>query len=298
MTSPVSTADRDANATRNGVIAAVMAHLLWGFLPLLFRSLHDAGAALIVAERTLWSLVLLTAIICIGGNISKTLEFLSDRRRLVAVVAAATLLMVNWLLYVWAVETQQVLQTSFGNFINPIVNVALGMVFLGERHNRVQVLSISIAGIAIVIQAIGLGTVPVVALGIALTFGFYGLIRKQVQVGPAIGLFAETAIMAPLALGYVAFDLMKNGIGVHGDPGSMALFVLTGPATAIPLLLFAYGLKRLRLTTLGMLQYVAPSIQFLIAIFLFGEAIDPFRLISFGLIWVSLLIFSLDVFRR
>jgi len=288
----------DSIQTRNGVVAALVAYLLWGFLPILFRLLEPAGAVLIVAERTLWSLVLLAAILAFTKGFGEVRLVMSDWRRLRGIALSAVLLVGNWLLYVWAVETGQVLEASFGYFINPLVNVAIGMVLLGERQNRLQTVAIGIATIAILIQALGLGNVPFVALGLAFSFGFYGFIRKTAMAGPATGLFAETVVVAPFALAFVGFTLATSGPGPHADPMLMALLVLTGPATAVPLLLFAYAVRRLRLTTIGMFQYLAPSIQFLLAIFLFGEPLNALRLLSFALIWLSLVVFSYDSYRQ
>jgi chloramphenicol-sensitive protein RarD len=295
ITAPTHPAAADG---RNGVLAALAAYTLWGFLPLLFRQLEAAGSVLIVAERTAWSLVLLAAILAFSGGFGEIRVLLADRRRTLGTLLSAVLLAGNWLLYVWAVETGQVLEASFGYFINPLVNVLMGMILLGERQNRLQTISILIAVVAIGIQAVGLGSIPFVALGLALSFGFYGYFRKTAQLGPASGLFAETAMLTPVALGFVIYTFVASGPGVHADPYLMTLLVLTGPATAIPLLLFAFAVRRLRLTTIGMFQYIAPSIQFLVAIFLFGEHLNGLRLLSFALIWVSLIVFSYDSFRR
>lgn len=293
-----SSLSTDATQTRNGVVAALVAYLFWGFLPILFHLLEAVGSVLIVAERTLFSLVLLVAILAFGAGFGEARALLGDWKKLRVIALSTTLLVVNWLLYVWAVETGQVLEASFGYFINPLVNVAIGMVFLGERQNKLQTLAIAIAVVAIAIQAIGLGSVPYVALGLAFSFGFYGFIRKTAPSGPATGLFAETVVAAPFALAYVAYDITTNGVGAHADPQTMMLLMLTGPATALPLLLFAYAVRRLRLTTIGMFQYLAPSIQFLVAVFLFGEELNGTRLLSFALIWLSLVVFSYDSFRQ
>jgi len=293
-----ATPHADAGETRKGVIAALAAYLLWGFLPILFRLLEAAGAVLIVAERTLWSLVLLAGVLFVVKGFPEVRSLLADWRKMRVIALSALLLVGNWLLYVWAVETGQVLEASFGYFINPLVNVAIGMIFLGERQNRLQTIAIVIAAVAILIQAAGLGNVPYIALGLAFSFGFYGFIRKTAQAGPATGLFAETLVVAPFAMAYIVFDIATNGPGAHADPGLMLLLVLTGPATAVPLLLFAYGVRRLRLTTIGMFQYLAPSIQFLVAILLFGEQLNSLRLLSFVLIWLSLVVFSYDSFRQ
>jgi chloramphenicol-sensitive protein RarD len=298
IAAPASVSLPDPRETQKGVVAALAAYLLWGFLPILFRLLDQAGAVLIVAERTLWSLVLLAGILAFTGGFGEARKVLADGRRLRVIAISTVLLVANWLLYVWAVETGQVLEASFGYFINPLVNVAIGMVFLGERQNRMQTIAIAIACVAILIQAVGLGSFPFIALGLALSFGFYGFIRKTAQAGPATGLFAETIVAAPFALAFVVFDIAANGAGAHADPMQMALLILTGPATAVPLLLFAYGVRRLRLTTIGMFQYLAPSIQFLVAILLFGEELNGLRLLSFALIWLSLVVFSFDSFRQ
>lgn len=289
---------RDSNETRKGVVAALSAYLLWGFLPILFRLLDEVGSVLIVAERIGWSLLLLLGIVIYKRGMADVRALLGDWRKMRVVALSAVLLTANWLLYVWAVESGQVLEASFGYFINPLVNVAIGMLFLGERQNRLQTIAIVIATIAIVIQAAGLGNVPYIALGLAFSFGFYGFIRKTAEAGPVTGLFAETLVVAPFAMSYVVFDIATNGPGAHADPTLMLLLLLTGPATAVPLLLFAYGVRRLRLTTIGMFQYLAPSIQFLVAILLFGEQLNGLRLLSFALIWLSLVVFSYDSFRQ
>ncbi|ODT64777.1 MAG: hypothetical protein ABS75_34110 [Pelagibacterium sp. SCN 63-23] len=280
------------------MVAALGAYLIWGFLPILFRLLDQAGAVLIVAERTVWSLVLLTLIIAFTGGFAEVRRVLADWRRMRIIAISALLLVVNWLLYVWAVETGQVLEASFGYFINPLVSVAIGMIFLGERQNRMQTIAIAIAVVAILIQAVGLGKVPFIALGLAFSFGFYGFIRKTAQAGPTTGLFAETVVVAPFGLAFILYDIVVNGPGVHADPMLMTLLVFTGPATAVPLLLFAYGVRRLRLTTIGMFQYLGPSIQFVVAIVLFGEELNALRLLSFALIWLSLVVFTYDSFRQ
>jgi chloramphenicol-sensitive protein RarD len=193
-----------------------------------------------------------------------------------------------------------VLESSFGYFINPIVNVAVGVVLLGERLNRWQSVAVAIAVVAVAIQAIGLGTVPYIALGLALTFALYGYLRKTAKASSATGLFVETLILSPVALAYLLLTFaIEGGVGVHGDPYTLFLLMLTGPATALPLLLFAYAVQRLRLTTIGMLQYVSPSIQFVLAITVFGEHLNGVRLLSFGLIWLSLFVYTVDsVVRR
>lgn len=283
---------------RGGVIAALGAYFIWGFLPLLFRMLDGIGSVMIVAERTLLSVILVGIILLVKRRFAEVRAVFADGRKVRLMLLSAVLLSANWLLYVWSVETGQVLQASFGYFINPLVNIAIGMVLLGERQNFWQTVAIAIAAIAIVLQAVGLGGVPFIALGLAFSFGFYGYFRKTIQVGSTTGLFAETLMIAPVALGYILLQLATVGPGALADPGVFALSLLTGPATAVPLLLFAYGVQRLRLTTIGMFQYIAPSLQFVVAIMVFGEQLNATRAVSFALIWVSLAVFSWDSYRQ
>ena len=280
---------------RSGLVAGLASYVLWGFLPLLFKLLDGVPAPTIVADRTLWSLVLVGIILVVAGRTAEIRAVLADRRTLWAIAVAALLLGANWLVYVYAVETGQVLEASFGYFINPIMNVAIGMVLFGERLNRWQTLAVAIALVAVAIQAVGLGGVPYVALALAFSFAAYGYIRKTAQASSATGHFVETLLLAPIAILYLLFTFFRDGgLGPHADPSTLGLLILTGPATAAPLLLFAFAVQRLRLTTIGMLQYVAPSLQFLLAIAVFGEHLNAVRLGSFALIWLSLVIYTID----
>jgi chloramphenicol-sensitive protein RarD len=282
----------------SGIMAAVGAYSAWGVLPVLFHFLEPAGSVLVVAERALWSVLFVGLLLAFTTGFAEVKAVLRNWRTLAVLASSALLLFGNWLIYVWAVESGQVLEVSFGYFINPIVNVAIGIALLGEKQNRVQYSAIAAACVAIAIQWVALGKVPLVALSLALTFAAYGYIRKTAKVGSSAGLFVETIVVSPIAMVLVGLYFAANGAGVHADPGLMALLVLTGPATALPLILFAYGIRRLRMATIGMLQYLSPSITFVLAITYFGESIDPVRLASFVLIWVALAIYSWDGFRR
>jgi chloramphenicol-sensitive protein RarD len=296
VTSPPLSSDQQK--LRDGLGAGLAAYLLWGFLPLLFKLVESVGSVGVVAERTFWSLLFVGGILLVTRRIGEVRAALSDFKTVRAMAFSALLLATNWLIYVWAVETDQVLEASFGYFVNPMVNVAIGMVVLGERHNRVQGIAILIALVALVIQAIGLGRIPYIALSLALSFGFYGFVRKTAPVAATAGLFVETLLLAPLAIGFLIWSFVSNGPGLHADPMIAFLLVLTGPATAVPLLLFNYAVQRLRLTTIGMLQYIAPSIAFVLAIIVFGEHLNLTRVLSFALIWVSLAVFTLGSMQR
>lgn len=284
---------------RAGLIVGIVCYFTWGFLPLLFHQFASDAALTVVADRTIWSLLLVGGVLLAWGRFGEVRAAFADRRTLVALLISAGLLAVNWLCFVYAVSSGHALEGSFGYFINPLFNVAIGMLLLGERQNRWQVLAIAIAVAAIAVQSAGIGRIPFLALVIAGTFGFYGFIRKTARVGSASGLFVETLLLTPFAIAFLVYSFISTGsVGIHADPYYMSLLVLTGPATAVPLLLFTFAVQRLRLTTIGMLQYLAPSMQFLLAIFVFREAINPIQLLSFALIWLSLIIYSADSFAR
>jgi chloramphenicol-sensitive protein RarD len=282
-----------------GFLAALLAYVLWGFLPILFKAIHGVGAVTIVADRTLFSLVFVGIILVVVRRTGEIRAALADPRTLRSMLVSAVLLAGNWLIYVYAVETGQILETSFGYFINPLVNVVVGMVLLGERLNRWQTVALLIAAVAIGIQAIGLSGIPLIALGLALSFAAYGYFRKTARVSSTPGLFVETLLLAPVAVLYLGYAFIRDGgIGAHADPATLGLLALTGPATAVPLLLFAFGVQRLKLSTMGMLQYIAPSIAFLVAVFMFNEPLNAMRLLSFALIWLSLAVYTIDSVRR
>lgn len=298
-TEPALAAEKPVRADdRTGFPVALAAYLMWGFLPLLFHALDGVPAVLIVAERTLYCLVVVGVIVLVSRKWHEVRAVFTSRRRVALIALSTVLLAGNWLLYVYSVESGQVLEASFGYFINPLVNVALGMVLLGERQRPLQAVAIAIAVVAIAIQAVGLGTIPWIALSLAVSFGLYGFLRKTVAVGSATGLFVETALLAPVCILYLAWFTASVGVGPHDDPRLVLLLAAAGPATALPLLAFAYAVKRLRLTTIGMLQYLAPSIQFALAITVFGEELNAMRLFSFVLIWVSLVVFTFDGWRN
>lgn len=283
---------------RNGVLAALAVNLVWGSFPILFSLLEGVDPILIVAHRVIWSLLLVALIMVVSRRWGEVLAVLRDRRTVLRLFVSAALLTVNWLIYIWAVENNHVLETSFGYFLNPLVNVALGMALLGERQSRLQAVSIGIAVLAMAIQAAGVGGVPWVALGLAISFSLYSYYRKTVQASSAAGLLVETLLLAPLSAGYIAWTVVIGGPGPHADPWLFLLLFLTGPATTLALLLFAYAVQRLRLTTTGIIQYIAPSLQFFLAIFYFEEPLNPVRLLSFALVWLSLAVFTADSLRR
>jgi len=294
--SAISATSPDAEAERrSGFGAGLGAYILWGFLPLLFHLLEPVGAVAIVANRTIWSLLFVGVILLAGRRIGEVKAALSDWPTLRSMMISSVLLVVNWLIYVWAVGEGQVLEGSFGYFINPLVNVAIGMIFLGERQNRWQMVSILIAVVAIGIQWLGIGRIPFIALGLALSFGFYGFFRKTAKVGSTSGLFVETLILVPLAVLYLVWIFMQQGgLGVQGEPFYLTTLILTGPATAVPLLLFAGAAARVPLSQLGVLFYLNPTMQFLIGVLVKHEPLSTGRAVGFALVWVALIVFTAD----
>ncbi len=279
---------------RNGALAAIGAYGIWALIPVLFRLLVAVSPLMIVMHRIIWSFLLVGAVLWQRrrfGEVGKALSMPAVRR---GMIASAVLLTTNWLIFVWGVNNDKVLEASFGYFINPLVSVAIGMVLLRERLSRGQTVALAIALVAVAIMATAISGLPLVSLGLAFSFGFYGYFRKTVAVGSVPGLFVETLVALPFALAYLFFSVLTEGPGPLSDPWLLFWLIFTGPATAIPLILFAYGSKRMKLASIGMFQYIAPSGQFLLAIFAFGEPLNVTQLISFALIWVSLIVFSAD----
>jgi chloramphenicol-sensitive protein RarD len=296
ITNTVPASDDDNR--RAGLTAGLAAYVLWGFLPLLFKQVEHVGSIGVVAERTFWSLIIVGIIVLVSRRLPEVRAAFRDWKTVRSLAISAVLLACNWLIYIYAVETDQVLEATFGYFINPMINVALGMIFLGERQNRIQTIAIGIAIVALAIQAVGLGKIPFIAISLAITFALYGYVRKTVSVGSTTGLFVETLILAPLVIGYMIWSFAAQGLGPHADPATAFWLLMTGPGTAAPLLLFAFAVQRLRYTTIGMLQYIAPSIAFVLAIAIFGEHLNLIRIVSFGLIWLSLIVFTAGSVNR
>ena len=252
-----------------------------------------------VANRVVWSLVFLAVLASITRTWSRTRAVARSRRSVAMLTVAAAFLAVNWGVYVWAVETGQVVEASLGYFINPLVSVGLGVVLLRERLRVGQWVAVGIAVVAVGVLTVSYGRLPWISLVLAFSFGIYGLLKKQVGVGSAESLTVETAALAPLALLIMGWFAVNNESAMtSGDAGSVLLLVLLGPVTAIPLLAFGGAATRIPLSTLGLLQYFTPVFQFLIGVFVFGEAMSSTRWVGFVLIWLSLVVMSIDGLRH
>jgi chloramphenicol-sensitive protein RarD len=288
----------DESRRRAGLALGLGAYLAWGFLPLYFKLLAAVPSAEIVAHRILWSLVFLAVLATFWRRWSAIRAALSAPRIALTLALTALLIAVNWLVYIWAVLNGHVLEGSLGYYLNPLVNVLLGVVLLKERLTRAQVFATLLAAAGVSVLAIGAGQGLWISLTLAASFALYGFLRKVAPVDALEGLSIETAMLAPVALGWLLWMDARGGLGFGAfGIGTDILLVLGGAVTAIPLLLFTAAAKRLPYSTLGFLQYLAPSLQFLLAVLVFGEALTTAHIVCFGAIWTALAIFSLDGWR-
>ena len=278
-----------------GILYAALAYIAWGLFPLYFKQVEDVPSLEVVMHRTLWSLVFVFGVLMVRRQWSWMGTVLRQPKVLAAFVLSAMLLSGNWLTYVWAVQNQHVVDASLGYFILPLVNVALGFVFLRERPRSGQWMAVAVAAAGVLWLAMQAGRLPWIALVLALSFGFYGLLRKVAVLGALEGLALETLVLAPVAavvLGWWAWQ--GQGALVQGTPATVGWLLLAGPMTAVPLLLFAAGARLIPMSTLGILQYISPSLQFALGVWLFHEPFEPARLVGFVLIWAALLVYSME----
>ncbi len=278
-----------------GIVYAALAYTAWGVFPIYFRQVASVPALEVVMHRTLWSLVFVIGVLVARRQLAWVGALRREPRVVAAFGLSALLLSGNWLIYVWAVQHQHVVDASLGYFILPLVNVAMGYVFLRERPRPAQWLALAVAAAGVVWLTVQTGRLPWIALALALTFGFYGLLRKTAVLGALEGLALETVLLAPLALGCLAWwGWSGTSVWAHADAATLGWLMAAGPITAVPLLLFAAGARRIPMATLGLLQYISPSLQFALGVWLFGEAVQPARLVGFALIWVALVLYTLE----
>ena len=276
-----------------GIVYAALAYAAWGLFPLYFHQLAGIPALEVVVHRTVWSLVFVLGVLLVRRHWGWIR--LLQPRVLGAFALSALLLSGNWLTYVWAVQHQHVVDASLGYFILPLVNVALGYVFLRERPRPGQWLAVAVAAAGVLWLTLQTGRLPWIALVLAVTFGFYGLLRKVASLGALEGLALETMLLAPLGLGALAWwSAQGQGVLVQGEASAIGWLLLAGPLTAIPLLLFAAGARRIPLTTLGILQYISPTLQFALGVWVFHEPFEMARLAGFVLIWAALAVYSVE----
>ncbi len=291
------TGESGLNSRRGGVFYGLIAYGSWGLYPAYFPLLKPAGALEVLAHRIVWTMLLMAGVLVVLRRVPDLRSI--TRRTWLLLVAASALICVNWGVYVYAVSNSHVVDAALGYFINPLVSVLFGVVIFGERLSRAQVVAVLIAASAVVVMSVTAGTVPVIGLVLAFSFALYGAVKKVVPVEPGVSVGLEAVIAAPFAIGVIAVLAVTGGgaVGNHGS-GHVVLMVLTGPITAIPLLCFAAAAQRLPLVTLGLLQYLTPSMQMILGVAVAHEPMPTARWIGFGLIWTALAVFSADTMVR
>jgi chloramphenicol-sensitive protein RarD len=288
--------------TRLGIVCGLAAYLTWGLVPLFFKRIAEIPADEIIAHRVVWAMVLMTLVIGLGRGFGDAWRISRRPLQLARIALAGALVITNWLVFVWGVNNGHILETSLGYFILPLFNVALGVLVLNERLRRLQWLAVLLATIGVAIEAARIGGLPWISLVLAGTFGSYGLLRKQLPLDAASGLFLETLCMTPPALAWLAWMAFSGQNHFGAGPGLLPtrdlMLIATGAITALPLLLFAVAARRLPLNTMGFLQYLAPTLTFLLAVFVYHEPMDPGRVAGFAAIWLGLAVYSVDLVRN
>lgn len=285
------------NNFRTGLFYGLSAYCIWGFLPIYWKQLHDVPAMEILASRFIWSLVFVAVLqLCkgrLGLFVQETKQVFSTWKSGMMMLAAAALISVNWGVFIWAVEDGRIIETSLGYYITPLFSVLVGMVLLGERLTKEQVVAVICATIGISILVVKNGNLPWVSVGLFVSFTFYGLLKKLLQISPFTSIMLETSLITPFAL-YYLFSLVQSGQSSYVGASPLKLFYLiaSGVATATPLLLFTASAKLLPLKIVGFLQYLSPSISMLLGIFLYGEVFTNTMMMAFGCIWIGLIIFT------
>ena len=287
----------DPARTRAGLLLGLGAYLLWGVLPLYFKALAGVLPSAIVAHRILWSLLFLALLVTVWKRWPAVRAAVTTPKIAMTLALTAVLIAINWLVYIWAVVNGHVLEGSLGYYLNPLVNVLLGVVILKERLTRAQSFAVALAAAGVAVLAFNAAAGLWISLTLAVTFATYGFLRKVAPVESVEGLSVETAFLAPVALGWVLWLGQSGRSGFGFDLFTDILLILAGAATATPLLLFTAAAKRLPYSTLGFLQYIAPSIQFLLAVLVFGEKLTTAHIICFGAIWTALVIFASEGMR-
>jgi len=280
---------------KRGVLLAVGAYVAWGILPIYWKALQAVPAMQIMCNRMVWSFFFLVLLIGIKKDWTSMRQAVSQPRLLLIYAVAAILLSVNWLVYIWGVNANYVVETSLGYYINPLVSVLLGVIILREKLRSIQWLSIGLAALGVIYLSFDYGSLPWIALVLAFTFASYSFVKKTAPLGSLHSLTLETGIMFAPAVLYLVYA-QKHGFGAYGNISTFQtiLLVLAGVVTTLPLLMFGSAARTIKLTTLGVLQYISPTIQFVLGVFVFGEPFTPARLVGFAIIWLALVIYSLE----
>ncbi|MBZ9724554.1 EamA family transporter RarD [Mesorhizobium sp. B2-5-9] len=292
MAAEAITPDAESKA-RRGFLLALGAYLLWGLLPFYMKAVAHLPLAEVIAHRIVWSVPIAAAVLVWAGRTADFKVAIRSPRTIAMAGLTAALISVNWGIYVWAIAVDRTVETALGYYINPLVNVVVGALLLGERLDRLQIAAVVLAAVAVAVLTIDGGKLPWVSLALAFSFAAYGFFRKTLPIGPSQGFLLEVLLLSVPALGYIVF-LITTGQDhfVSSNGTDTALLIGCGPVTAVPLLLFAFGAKLLRLSTIGIMQYIAPTMVFLIAVLIFDEPFGTTQAIAFALIWAALAVYS------
>ncbi|WP_258240778.1 EamA family transporter RarD [Pseudidiomarina homiensis] len=285
----------DAQRSRQGVLFAIAAYTMWGIAPIYFKLLQQVPALEILAHRIIWSFVLVLVLIVGLRRWLRIRPVVTNKKQMLRLTIATFLLGGNWFLFIWAINNDHILDASLGYYINPLLNVAIGMVVFAERMRRMQLLAIALAVIGVLIQVISFGSVPWVALALACSFATYGAIRKRLPVDSMTGLWLETTILLPFMLVYVFFFATSGASDMTANTWQLNLLLIAaGIVTTAPLLCFTAAAQRIRYATLGFFQYIGPSLMFILAVWVYGEPLAADKLVTFAIIWAALALYSLD----
>lgn len=296
--SPTSPNTAPMSDQKAGVLLAIAAYFMWGLAPIYFKQLQGIPAVEILMHRIVWSAVVLVGLIFALKHITKVKVALQSPKVMLMLLASGILLGGNWLLFIWAINNDHLLEASLGYYINPLFNVLFGFLFLGERFRRLQKLAVGLAFSGVLILLITFGEVPIIALTLALSFSLYGLLRKQVSVDSIPGLLIETIMMLPLALGYWLWTDSETSNFANNTVTLNALLVFAGIITTAPLLCFTAAARRILYSTLGFFQYIGPTLMFILAVLLYKEPFTLERLLTFGFVWAGLAIFTFDAYQH
>ncbi|WP_404409445.1 EamA family transporter RarD [Pseudidiomarina marina] len=285
----------DAARSRQGVFFAIAAYTMWGVAPIYFKWLQEVPALEILSHRILWSFILVFILIMVLRRGNRLKPVLQNKQQMARLALATCLLGGNWFLFIWAINNDHILDASLGYYINPLLNVAIGMAFFAERMRKMQLVAIAFAVTGVLIQVISFGSVPWVALALACSFAIYGAIRKRLPIDSITGLWLETLILTPAVLIYLVFFASSNAADMTQNTWQInTLLIAAGVVTTAPLLCFTAAAQRIRYSTLGFFQYIGPSMMFVLAVWVYGEPLAADKLVTFAIIWVALALYSID----
>ncbi|MDR1285126.1 MAG: EamA family transporter RarD [Campylobacteraceae bacterium] len=280
-----------------GIIYAFSAFSLWGILPVYFKSLQHVDPLELIAHRIIWSIALLLVLLYFSHSAKEIKKCFANKKIILSLFVTSILISSNWFTYVWTISNDMVAESSLGYFINPIINIMFGIIFLKEKSSFLEKIAIGIASFAIILEIVNLGKIPYAAFTLAVTFALYGLIRKKINVLSFAGFFIETSLLAPIAICYVAY-LIYSGTSTVSLSSDIFLLMLAGPATVVPLLFFTSAASRIKLSTIGFIQYLSPTITFFLAILVYNEPLSNQRVVTFIFIWLSLIFVAIDTIKR